>query len=259
MILLLLAAALAEVGVVFVGDTGTGKAGQRQVADAIAAHCAHNRCDALLLLGDNFYPAGVAGTDDPQFERKFEAMYGDLGVPVYPVLGNHDRDGRARAQLRYRSAAWQMPGRYYHQRLDDVSLIGIDTTRFGPWQRRWLRRQLTDASRLSVVFGHHPAYATGRHGSTPLVLSRVVPELVAGQADLYLSGHAHSLQALDASDGVGYFVAGSGSKLRPVEPGEHTVFCAEELGFGYLHQTDSETTVQLIGTDGQPRHRATLD
>ena len=72
------------------GDTGEGAAA---VAKAIARVHAAAPVDAILLTGDNFYPCGIGSVDDPRWSlaRPLTA----IGVPVFPVLGNHDYCGKA--------------------------------------------------------------------------------------------------------------------------------------------------------------------
>lgn len=85
--------AVASVRVLVLGDTGTGEAGQYQVAAAASWVCEHRGCDLALLNGDNIYEVGVSGPYDPQFEAKFEAPYAAFAMPFWAVLGNHDNSG----------------------------------------------------------------------------------------------------------------------------------------------------------------------
>ncbi len=117
-----------------IGDTGTGDDGdpehlQYQVADMMRKVCALRGCDFAVLAGDNMYESGVNGTDDPLFQDAFEIPYGDMGIPFYVALGNHDNamspigEGAANAkgdfQVAYTevspSGAWKMPERFYAQ------------------------------------------------------------------------------------------------------------------------------------------------
>ena len=56
----------------------------------MAKVCEASGCDLVLLLGDNFYPSGVLSVDDLQFKTKFEEVYGNIKIPFFVVLGNHD-------------------------------------------------------------------------------------------------------------------------------------------------------------------------
>src|SRR5687768_12237442 len=76
-------------GFLFVGDTGTGGEGQKAVAKAMKSYCRTEKCEFVLLLGDNFYPVGVKSVDDPQWKTKFEDPYGELRLDFFVSLGNH--------------------------------------------------------------------------------------------------------------------------------------------------------------------------
>src|SRR5215467_10408280 len=58
------------------GDWGTATQDQLDVAAAVDADCRSKPCDFGLLLGDNFYDHGVSSTSDPQWQTKFESVYG---------------------------------------------------------------------------------------------------------------------------------------------------------------------------------------
>jgi tartrate-resistant acid phosphatase type 5 len=112
-----------------VGDTGTGEAGQYQVAKVMKDVCALRGCDFAIGLGDNIYESGVDSVDDAQFSDKFEKPYTDLDFPFYMTLGNHDnsyfdgegtsnKKGEFQVEYHYKedreSEKWNMPARYYH-------------------------------------------------------------------------------------------------------------------------------------------------
>lgn len=107
------------------GDTGTGDEGQTRVAQAMEKVCASRGCQFALLAGDNFYPKGVRGVKDPQFQTKFEKPYENLKFPFFFALGNHDQSGKRAGSGVYPefgqyevdytkfSGKWKMPDRYY--------------------------------------------------------------------------------------------------------------------------------------------------
>lgn len=184
------------------GDTGTGGAGQYEVAAAARAVCAARGCDAALVNGDNIYDNGVDSAYDPQFETKFERPYADFGRPFYMALGNHDNGGVVgdgdgsenykgdfEVAYHYRtdrsSAQWQMPARYYTVRLGPVQLWALDTNPLmyygglplpgepvwtgvdplGAQQLRWLQGSLAASdARWKFAFAHHPYISNGQHG-----------------------------------------------------------------------------------------------
>jgi allantoate deiminase len=173
----------ADAGVVrfvAIGDQGKGNDNQRRVGAAIGKHCAAKGCDFVVLLGDNFYPSGVASTSDPQWQSAFVTPYESVNVPFYAVLGNHDygADGmgtdlpRADAELAYGSVnpKWRMPAAHYRFRRGDVEFFVADTNRsmFALYQdaRRDFETWLTESTApWKIVFAHHPYKSNGRHGN----------------------------------------------------------------------------------------------
>ena len=64
--------------------------------------------DAIYFItGDNVYPCGVKSANDPKWSvvRPLSA----LGVPLYPVLGNHDYCGNPDAQIGAPLPNWNLP------------------------------------------------------------------------------------------------------------------------------------------------------
>src|SRR5688572_24214276 len=72
-----------------IGDNGTGKAPQYDVARQMVKTHAETPFELVLMVGDNMY-----GSQAPRdFVDKFEIPYGPLlrmGIPFYAALGNHD-------------------------------------------------------------------------------------------------------------------------------------------------------------------------
>ncbi|GAB3371752.1 metallophosphoesterase [Spongiibacter taiwanensis] len=126
---------VASLGIVLIGDSGSGSQGAYAVGEAVRRVCQVRRCDLVLGLGDNIYESGVSSAFDPQFEEKFELPFAPIELPFYMVLGNHDNseffggDGAGNAngdfQVDYhyrrsddesearQTERWQMPARYY--------------------------------------------------------------------------------------------------------------------------------------------------
>jgi len=127
-----------------VGDTGDDASG---VAAGLRALHSIDPIDAIILLGDNIYPCGVASESDPGWSR-VEPLR--MGVPIYPVLGNHDYGnpvrlagttvacGHPSPQSQVGKSAvwpdWRFPARNYRLALGDLEIFLIDTT---PIARGW--------------------------------------------------------------------------------------------------------------------------
>ena len=117
------------------GDTGEPGGRLETIGRAMAVRDDADPYDALLLLGDLVYPSG-----DP--DRLPEVVYGpfadvlDGGTELLAILGNHDvKADHADELLR----ALGQPGRYWSHRMDDVLVIGLDSTEpTDPEQLAWL-------------------------------------------------------------------------------------------------------------------------
>jgi tartrate-resistant acid phosphatase type 5 len=242
------------------GDNGTGDANQTKVAMAMQKFCSQNGCDFGLMLGDNFYPAGVRSIADPQFAEKFEKPYGGLGIPLFVILGEHDwgRKGKMynwQAQIDYskQSTLWHMPSDVYSITVADIQILALNTNSLPDSREQiaWLSDEIDKSkARWKLVMGHKPIYSYGYHGDVDFMIADVLP-LLCGKADLYLSGHEHNEQFLRAECGMPLLVSGSAGKLRPDKiRGPHSLFASDELGFSYLQVKDKELNVQIVSTEG---------
>jgi len=261
--LALTAAAVAgPVGVVFLGDAGTGSPEQHAVSAAIEGFCAAETCDLALTLGDNVYPDGVASPDDPLWQSRFEAPYANLDLVFKPALGNHDHRQSPEAQVAYseRSERWDMPARFYRFEARDVVFYALDTTTWDKPQHRWLRRALKrEAAEWVVVYGHHPIRSGGSHGDTEVLVSELEP-LLHGRAQLYLAGHDHALQAIQGPSGLTYVVSGGGgAPVRPVQETDATLFASSVHGFGHLLIDGDAARLRLVDVDGEVVFDTTIE
>lgn len=248
------------VGVVLLGDAGTGDKEQYKVGASMAKYCEKNDCDFGLLLGDNIYEFGVRTPQDSQFKTKFEKPYADLKFPFYVALGNHDAYGCWICQVQYKSPTdkWIMPAQYYSFKKGDVEFFGLDTTwgffRKGVTpQHTWLENSLkASTAKWKIVFGHHPVYSSGYHGGDGQMQKYLLPMLKKYDVDFYVAGHDHHKELIQpyAEDQVKFIISGVGAKLRSTGKGTHTVFGLTSLGFGYMLLEDDKLTLRFVGLDG---------
>lgn len=240
-------------GFVFMGDTGTGEAGQFAVSNGIEKFCKTNPCDFGLLLGDNIYPLGSWSKKDKQFLDKFEQPYRNLDFKWYPVLGNHDYYGIEKTQLEYKSERWDMPGRYYVTLLGDAEILAIDTNKIASdtKQRSWLIGRLAASkARWKIVYGHYPVYSGGVHGNNLLMERYFLPIAKETGVDFYLSGHDHDQQYIQ-KDGINFVVAGAGAKVRKTKMTADTIFAASELGFSHLLFDGDRAVLSMVDKRGK--------
>jgi hypothetical protein len=155
------------------GDFGTGMDSQRRVAAAIVGMAKADRFDFGLTFGDNFYPSGMKGTDDPRWKDWWEALYGPLGITFHPSLGNHEwySDDGAAAEIAYRSPTWEFPAPYYTFTAGPVQFFAVDTTEISEAQILWLDRgdsvqHLPMEGRLRTPPGLRPRKGTPSRAGT---------------------------------------------------------------------------------------------
>lgn len=279
---------------IVVGDWGRhGEHGQRELAGAMGEAAAHFDIAAVISTGDNFYPDGVASTQDPAWSTSFENVYTAhaLHVPWYSVLGNHDYHGSVQAQIDYSkiSRRWTMPSRYFAATLAEditerdsvkVELVFLDTNPMqsdylangtGYYsdvrqqdttaQMNWLRTTLQhrDTTAWCVVIGHHPMYSGGkRRGKTTDMLLRFHGVFDVYGVDAYFAGHEHDLQHHDDGSGVQYFVSGAGSEVRKTGKMEYTKFAQAVGGFALVTATRASLVVRFVDAKGNILYTTTI-
>jgi len=183
-------------GRLFYDRVDTGAALSAAVA---ALNALEPRPDIVLFTGD----LGDEGT--PEEYAHIAARLAPLEIPLAVVPGNHDR--RAALRAAFAANPWLPAGDGpLHQAIEDfpVRLIGLDTLdeaesgagRIDAAGCDWLEARLAEApERPTVVFMHHPPFATGIghmdaiacHGSGALaaVIAR------HRQVERVLCGHVH--------------------------------------------------------------------
>ena len=193
------------------GDFGTGDRTQYELAAQMAKVHQSFKYELVVLVGDNIY-----GSERPQdFKKKFEDPYKpllDAGVKFYASLGNHD----AREQRFYKP--FNMDGKLYYtfSPKPEIRFFALESTYPVPEQIRWLEKELkASGSNWKIVFFHHPLYSSGdRHGSDLRLREVLEPLFLANNVSVVLTGHDHFYERVKPQNGITYFVAGSGGKLR---------------------------------------------
>ena len=221
-----------------IGDSGTGKAEQYQVAQEMERFRQSVGFDFVLMLGDNIY----GGNDARSYARKFEIPYKpllDAGVKFYASLGNHDDPNESLY------APFHMGGkRYYSFHRGNVAFFALDSNYMDRVQLHWLEEQLqTSGADWKICYFHHPLYSQARaHGSDLDLRATLQPLFEKYGVNLVLSGHDHVYQRLQAPDGIYYFVVGNSGQLRA-----HDLKRARDLAAGY--DTDRDFLLIEIAGD----------
>jgi len=264
-----------------IGDWGEqGGKTQRRVAAAMDSLAAKSHIDFIVTTGDNFYPAGVHGIDDPAWKTTFEEIYSlpSLSqVPWYASLGNHDYMGDIRAEMDYHQVnpRWHLPARYYSQVfgsagglsaeiffIDTCGLINyyrsrpdkyhridaVDSERQMAWLYSGLARSRAD---WKIVVGHHPVYSSGwRHGDTDALKPLLPPVFGKFGVAAYFAGHDHHLEHRPGKD-TQYFISGGGGGYRLVWPFGRSRFVDASAGFALVKLTRETMRVSFISPDGE--------
>ncbi|MBV8545269.1 MAG: metallophosphoesterase [Acidobacteria bacterium] len=242
----------------------TGDAGSThsQLREGMLAVMKQTPIDAILLVGDNFYPCGVTGVGDPQW-TKITQHFGPTKLPIYAVLGNHDYgdqqehggpdyvtcghpDPQAEVNATGKMGKWKMPARNYtlHSRLVDFVMVdtqpvalsfpkGYDGSLGADGEKAWIGNALDGThAHWRVVVGHHTIFSSGVHGRTNNATQTRVRDLLPlfrkDHVDLYICGHDHDLELLGElhrgpkSDPL-FLVSGAGSGTDDIRPRRATV------------------------------------
>ena len=272
---------------VALGDQGTGDDAQRAVAGGIAKVCAGGNCDFLVLLGDSFYPDGLASADDPLIQKAYEDILAPLGLPAFAVLGNHDAHQHPLPLVLHslRSDTWRMPNYAYTFRAGPARFIALNTNcSLLAWESvDDLMDDTADstdsadtaAPAWNIVLGHHSIYSNGPHGDIDSTSRWVWRKSAGSRVDFLLSGHNHTLEHLrakDEEDPTEYVISGAGGvpgegkavfgeteerKDDESSPSKATsLFRLEDGGgFVWIELSAAKATVRYHGRDGRELYR----
>jgi hypothetical protein len=198
------------------GDSGTGSEAQYRVAAQMKAEYDRHPFYFALMLGDNIYPNGnVRKYGNERFLLPYKPLL-DSGVQFKPALGNHDTSGRF---TRENITFFHMPSPYYDYVVGDMHFYALNTDNFDQTQQLWLKQRLSISKEpWKIVYGHHPVYSSGYHGSSTVLQRDLKPLLEIYGVNLYMSGHDHNYERFAPKNGVTYVVSGGGgAAVRPFQ------------------------------------------
>jgi hypothetical protein len=193
-----------------IGDSGTGKPPQFEVAKQMMKTHETFPFTFVLMMGDNIY-GGHSGED---LKRKFADPYKallDAGIRFYASLGNHDRPNERFYE------PFNMGGkRYYNFRRGSTEFFALDSNYMDPAQLEWLRKSLSDSTApWKICYFHHPLYTNAKyHGPNTDLRLRIEPILEKYGVSVVMAGHEHVYERLKPQHGIYHFVLGNSGELR---------------------------------------------
>lgn len=241
-----------------VGDTGEGS---DRVANGIAKLHARAPLDAVVITGDAFYPCGPASANDPQWNRVHALSR--IGIPLFPVLGNHDFCGKSVPIAQIGATAvphWQFPARQYVIESKLAEILMLDTTPYATAHNDGaadaVRQGFAKKTTWRIAVGHHPIVSSGYHGHFPrdqhLRMVMLDPLMRHAKVDLYICGHDHHLELIDGQPRL--LISGAGSDpVPPLVPHKQTLYPSEatrQLGFATVELDAHSMTIRFFDGDG---------
>lgn len=247
------------------GDTGKGT---DALAKGIARVHTATALDALVLVGDTFYPCGVGSENDARWS--LVAPLTRIGIPLFPVLGNHDSCGKSDPDAQIRATGvvknWRFPARQYVLRTPVADFVFVDTTPFATGKSHAVEPAIREAFAASkapwqVMVGHHPVISSGYHGYFPRDQVRrmrgLLPALTAAGVDLVIGGHDHHEELIRGK--LLHLISGAGSspipaiKLRTTTVFPPEIRLREPVSFAVAEISAQSIRVRFYDASGQPR------
>jgi hypothetical protein len=193
-----------------IGDMGTGKKPQFELAAAMVAARARTPFDFAIMLGDNIYGGKSAGDFRNKFELPYKMLLDD-GVKFYASLGNHDN----RNQRLYKP--FNMGGEiYYTFRKGNAQFFALDSNYMSPQQLAWLEKELRESKAdWKIPYFHHPLYSSAEfHGSAVELRLVLEPLFVKYGVQVVFAGHEHVYERAKPQVGIVHFIEGASGQLR---------------------------------------------
>lgn len=215
----------------------------------IASRMEEIEYDAVISVGDNFYPEGIASPEDPHVFESWVDIY-NPSTPWFVALGNHDHKGSAEAQTKIDLPHWNMPNNVYTFDLCNHSFVVMDSTHVDMAQWDKVDKLLTEAGPNKWIVAHHPIYSGGWHHFVDEEYRTKMVELYKKHGVIgILSGHDHDLQYIQL-DGIHQVVSGAAASTYGYsEYQEGVQFFSEDVGFVHLAISSEKVNIEYIGLE----------
>ena len=249
-----------------IADNGFGSPDQMAVAKSMWETYQQKPYSFVLMAGDNIYSYGEIKLAKAYFEEPYAPLLKE-NVKFYAVLGNHDiiKTQNGLDQINYKP--FNMSDRYYSFKKGDVNegtveFFAIDTNKNAEWdiELEWLDQQLVKSTApWKIVYGHHPLYSSGRHGSDPELAAKLAPIFAKHKVPLYLCGHDHGYERFNPINGTTYIVnGGGGAPLYKFGKSAQTAFVSSQFSFMTFDVYQDKIITKAIATNGKVFDRAII-
>jgi predicted phosphodiesterase len=232
-----------------IGDMGTGKKPQYEVAEQMIRNRQKFPFEFVIALGDDLY----GGSNPKDFEKKFERPYKlllDAGVNFYAVLGNHDSPNE-----RFYKPFNMNGEKYYTYKKGNVRFFALDSNYMNKQQFSWLEKELQSTdSDWKICYFHHPLYSSGAfHGSSTELRLMLEPLFIKYGVQVVFAGHDHVYERVKPQNGIYYFTEGASGSLRKGnlrKKGLTEVGYDQDRSFMLVEITGEELCFQTISRTG---------
>jgi predicted phosphodiesterase len=232
------------------GDTRSNSDSHRAMVERVRREVP----DFFLLTGDMVDD----GSRDTEWQTFFQIERELLrDNVVYPAVGNHDRQGRARTADAFRRffsvpADSPDPERYYSFKYGNARFFVLDSNEYSfalTDQTAWLTRELERAAAdpevvHRFVVMHHPPFSVSIHGGHSELREMWTPIFERYRVDAVFSGHDHCYSRA-ARNGVTYLVSGGGG--APLYPRDPRPAPQDVEAVVYFERTLHFLRVQVVG------------
>ena len=232
-------------------DPTNAEASSADVRHALVSAIAEANPSFISIGGDIAY-SGDRAADWKVWDSETE-VWRQRGIPVLPVLGNHDLKGDLATALKnyFERFPQLKESRYYSMRAANTLMLVLDSSQdevSGP-QGEWLVRKLdsvsSDVDFVFVVL-HHPPYTSSSDaklyggGHSSRTAERTLAQFLEQRQQrmrsrvVVFSGHVHNYERHEHG-GVLYFVTGGGgAHAYPIERAPGDPFQSKGVNYHYL-------------------------
>jgi tartrate-resistant acid phosphatase type 5 len=206
----------------------------------------------VLNTGDNFYYCGIVNLTDPLITDDYINIYGQIKIPWYNSLGNHDYGYNPEIQLQLNSiiSNWFLENRYYSKRLvfNDtiINIVVLDTSpcisdyrsndrskwdpcglefpTCGPqedvcsFHNNILSQNCTEQfiwfnTTINNINENEWTIVIGHHRADQIDVEDFNSILQNNKIHLYINGHIHALQHYRLNNNTKFITSGGGSMV----------------------------------------------